>query len=175
MCCSDFWIDCFSHLASLQGPETIKHPLCRWLGESGHNQVKSLLIVLNEFCIRSEILISMEQLHLISIWRHRISTQLYRICDFGFAKQLRADNGMLMTPCYTGNLFALVNYEENDKIVRNMIDIKSKLILSLDMSNLQQGLMVILNMMKINGLFRQICVKKQGLMKTFKKKVSNHY
>ena len=112
----------------------------------------------------------MEQLHLISIWRHRISTQLYRICDFGFAKQLRADNGMLMTPCYTGNLFALVNYEENDKIVRNMIDIKSKLILSLDMSNLQQGLMVILNMMKINGLFRQICVKKQGLMKTFKKK-----
>ena len=100
---------------------------------------------------------------------------MYRICDFGFAKQLRADNGMLMTPCYTGNLFALVNYEENDKIVRNMIDIKSKLILSLDMSNLQQGLMVILNMMKINGLFRQICVKKQGLMKTFKKKVSNHY
>ena len=27
---------------------------------------------------------------------------LCRICDFGFAKQLRADNGMLMTPCYTG-------------------------------------------------------------------------
>ena len=29
---------------------------------------------------------------------------LFRICDFGFAKQLRADNGMLMTPCYTGYL-----------------------------------------------------------------------
>uniref|UniRef100_A0A3Q3X6M1 Ribosomal protein S6 kinase n=1 Tax=Mola mola TaxID=94237 RepID=A0A3Q3X6M1_MOLML len=24
-----------------------------------------------------------------------------RICDFGFAKQLRAENGLLMTPCYT--------------------------------------------------------------------------
>jgi len=29
-----------------------------------------------------------------------------RICDFGFAKQLRADNGMLMTPCYTANYVA---------------------------------------------------------------------
>lgn len=24
-----------------------------------------------------------------------------RICDFGFAKQLRAENGLLTTPCYT--------------------------------------------------------------------------
>lgn len=29
-----------------------------------------------------------------------------RICDFGFAKQLRADNGLLMTPCYTVNFVA---------------------------------------------------------------------
>jgi len=29
-----------------------------------------------------------------------------RICDFGFAKQLKADNGMLMTPCYTANYVA---------------------------------------------------------------------
>jgi len=29
-----------------------------------------------------------------------------RICDFGFSKQLRADNGMLMTPCYTANYVA---------------------------------------------------------------------
>ena len=29
-----------------------------------------------------------------------------RICDFGFAKQLKADNGMLMTPCYTANFVA---------------------------------------------------------------------
>lgn len=29
-----------------------------------------------------------------------------RICDFGFAKQLRADNGMLMTPCYTAQFVA---------------------------------------------------------------------
>ncbi|CAB4068705.1 RPS6KA [Lepeophtheirus salmonis] len=29
-----------------------------------------------------------------------------RICDFGFAKQLRADNGLLMTPCYTANYVA---------------------------------------------------------------------
>jgi len=29
-----------------------------------------------------------------------------RICDFGFAKQMRADNGLLMTPCYTANFVA---------------------------------------------------------------------
>lgn len=28
------------------------------------------------------------------------------ICDFGFAKQLRADNGLLMTPCYTATFVA---------------------------------------------------------------------
>jgi p90 ribosomal S6 kinase len=28
------------------------------------------------------------------------------ICDMGFAKQLRADNGLLMTPCYTANFVA---------------------------------------------------------------------
>ncbi|CAE1142002.1 RPS6KA [Acanthosepion pharaonis] len=34
------------------------------------------------------------------------SPQALRICDFGFAKQLRADNGLLMTPCYTANFVA---------------------------------------------------------------------
>lgn len=29
-----------------------------------------------------------------------------KICDFGFAKQLKADNGLLMTPCYTANFVA---------------------------------------------------------------------
>ncbi|XP_030751660.1 ribosomal protein S6 kinase 2 beta isoform X2 [Sitophilus oryzae] len=29
-----------------------------------------------------------------------------KICDMGFAKQLRADNGLLMTPCYTANYVA---------------------------------------------------------------------
>ncbi|XP_063058765.1 ribosomal protein S6 kinase alpha-1 [Engraulis encrasicolus] len=29
-----------------------------------------------------------------------------RLCDFGFAKQLRHDNGLLMTPCYTANFVA---------------------------------------------------------------------
>ena len=29
-----------------------------------------------------------------------------RIGDFGFAKQLRAENGLLMTPCYTANFVA---------------------------------------------------------------------
>ncbi|XP_065175255.1 ribosomal protein S6 kinase 2 beta-like [Sycon ciliatum] len=29
-----------------------------------------------------------------------------RIVDFGFAKQLRAENGLLMTPCYTANFVA---------------------------------------------------------------------
>ncbi|XP_007420550.1 ribosomal protein S6 kinase alpha-2 [Python bivittatus] len=29
-----------------------------------------------------------------------------RMCDFGFAKQLRAENGLLMTPCYTANFVA---------------------------------------------------------------------
>lgn len=28
------------------------------------------------------------------------------ICDFGFAKQIRAENGLLMTPCYTANFVA---------------------------------------------------------------------
>ena len=28
------------------------------------------------------------------------------ICDFGFAKQMRAENGLLMTPCYTANFVA---------------------------------------------------------------------
>ena len=29
-----------------------------------------------------------------------------RICDFGFAKQFREENGLLMTPCYTANFVA---------------------------------------------------------------------
>ncbi len=29
-----------------------------------------------------------------------------KICDFGFAKQLRAENGLLMTPCYTEQFVA---------------------------------------------------------------------
>lgn len=29
-----------------------------------------------------------------------------RLCDFGFAKQLRAENGLLMTPCYTATFMA---------------------------------------------------------------------
>ena len=32
--------------------------------------------------------------------------QSLRICDFGFAKQMRAGNGLLMTPCYTANFVA---------------------------------------------------------------------
>ncbi|KAK1170890.1 ribosomal protein S6 kinase alpha-2-like isoform X1 [Acipenser oxyrinchus oxyrinchus] len=32
--------------------------------------------------------------------------EFIRICDFGFAKQLRAENGLLMTPCYTANFVA---------------------------------------------------------------------
>eukprot|EP00052_Salpingoeca_macrocollata_P001404 m.25419 g.25419 ORF g.25419 m.25419 type:complete len:760 (+) comp11365_c0_seq1:170-2449(+) len=35
---------------------------------------------------------------------HRVSS--IRIADFGFAKQLTAENGMLMTPCYTANFVA---------------------------------------------------------------------
>ena len=34
------------------------------------------------------------------------SPQSIRICDFGFAKQMRAGNGLLMTPCYTANFVA---------------------------------------------------------------------
>lgn len=34
------------------------------------------------------------------------SPEALRICDFGFAKQLRAENGLLMTPCYTANFVA---------------------------------------------------------------------
>ena len=39
------------------------------------------------------------------------SAESLRICDFGFAKQLRAENGLLMTPCYTAHFVAPeVNY-----------------------------------------------------------------
>ncbi|XP_019848649.1 PREDICTED: ribosomal protein S6 kinase alpha-3 [Amphimedon queenslandica] len=34
------------------------------------------------------------------------SPRSLRIADFGFAKQLRAENGLLMTPCYTANYVA---------------------------------------------------------------------
>nr|CDS25290.2 ribosomal protein S6 kinase alpha 3 [Hymenolepis microstoma] len=34
------------------------------------------------------------------------SPQSLCICDFGFAKQLRAENGLLMTPCYTAQFAA---------------------------------------------------------------------
>uniref|UniRef100_A0A2K6JYJ4 Ribosomal protein S6 kinase n=1 Tax=Rhinopithecus bieti TaxID=61621 RepID=A0A2K6JYJ4_RHIBE len=34
------------------------------------------------------------------------SPESIRVCDFGFAKQLRAGNGLLMTPCYTANFVA---------------------------------------------------------------------
>ncbi|XP_075051877.1 ribosomal protein S6 kinase alpha-1 isoform X2 [Mixophyes fleayi] len=34
------------------------------------------------------------------------NSESIRICDFGFAKQLRAENGLLMTPCYTANFVA---------------------------------------------------------------------
>ncbi|XP_035229761.1 ribosomal protein S6 kinase alpha-2-like [Stegodyphus dumicola] len=34
------------------------------------------------------------------------SPESLRICDFGFAKQMKAENGMLMTPCYTANFAA---------------------------------------------------------------------
>lgn len=29
-----------------------------------------------------------------------------KLCDLGFGRQLRADNGLLMTPCYTANFVA---------------------------------------------------------------------
>lgn len=35
-----------------------------------------------------------------------LSAESLRICDFGFAKQMRAENGLLMTPCYTANFVA---------------------------------------------------------------------
>ncbi|CAB3362156.1 Hypothetical predicted protein [Cloeon dipterum] len=35
-----------------------------------------------------------------------MNPQGIRLCDFGFAKQLRAENGLLMTPCYTANFVA---------------------------------------------------------------------
>ncbi|CAG9822456.1 unnamed protein product [Phaedon cochleariae] len=35
-----------------------------------------------------------------------LSLESVTICDMGFAKQLRAENGLLMTPCYTANFVA---------------------------------------------------------------------
>mmetsp|Transcript_28161 Transcript_28161/g.84228 ORF Transcript_28161/g.84228 Transcript_28161/m.84228 type:complete len:762 (+) Transcript_28161:61-2346(+) len=37
---------------------------------------------------------------------HSGSPESIRVADFGFAKQLTAENGMLMTPCYTANFVA---------------------------------------------------------------------
>ncbi|XP_004714186.2 ribosomal protein S6 kinase alpha-6 [Echinops telfairi] len=34
------------------------------------------------------------------------SADSIKICDFGFAKQLRGENGLLLTPCYTANFVA---------------------------------------------------------------------
>lgn len=34
------------------------------------------------------------------------NADLIKICDFGFAKQLRGENGLLLTPCYTANFVA---------------------------------------------------------------------
>lgn len=36
----------------------------------------------------------------------RQTPESLKLCDLGFAKQLRADNGLLMTPCYTANFVA---------------------------------------------------------------------
>ena len=54
--------------------------------------------------------------HTVTRCLHELSILLYvyllgapeslRIADFGFAKQLRAENGLLMTPCYTANFVA---------------------------------------------------------------------
>lgn len=40
-----------------------------------------------------------------------------RICDFGFAKQLRGGNGLLLTPCYTANFVAPEVREEKKEDV----------------------------------------------------------
>ena len=37
---------------------------------------------------------------------HSGKPESLKIADFGFAKQLRAENGLLMTPCYTANFVA---------------------------------------------------------------------
>lgn len=37
---------------------------------------------------------------------HHQTPSSLKLCDLGFAKQLRADNGLLMTPCYTANFVA---------------------------------------------------------------------
>ncbi|KAK2083488.1 Ribosomal protein S6 kinase alpha-6, partial [Saguinus oedipus] len=41
------------------------------------------------------------------------SADSIRICDFGFAKQLRGENGLLLTPCYTANFVAPENNENS--------------------------------------------------------------
>ena len=46
-----------------------------------------------------------------------------RICDFGFAKQLRAENGLLMTPCYTANFVAPEVSKVNNTLHRSPAEI----------------------------------------------------
>uniref|UniRef100_A0A4W4H2T3 non-specific serine/threonine protein kinase n=1 Tax=Electrophorus electricus TaxID=8005 RepID=A0A4W4H2T3_ELEEL len=59
-----------------------------------------------------------------------------RICDFGFAKQLRAENGLLMTPCYTANFVAPEVYihthigsaDLTEHIITRLADLVSKML-----------------------------------------------
>lgn len=44
-------------------------------------------------------------IYIVYATRHQTPDSL-KLCDLGFAKQLRADNGLLMTPCYTANFVA---------------------------------------------------------------------
>lgn len=63
-----------------------------------------------------------------------------KLCDLGFAKQLRADNGLLMTPCYTANFVApevlkrQVRYENFSDNIWNLN--KSKICLHRDTTSL---------------------------------------
>lgn len=52
-----------------------------------------------------------------------------RICDFAFAKQLRAENGLLMTPCYTATFMApeVHKYPRADSIIWLCVLLKLRL------------------------------------------------
>lgn len=45
-----------------------------------------------------------------------------KLCDLGFAKQLRADNGLLMTPCYTV-IYECTVYMLHGHVTRSIINI----------------------------------------------------
>ena len=96
--CQRYWFSLIVHRLLLTGPICGKGLWCQYLFAKNTWQINlcMLLQVVHRDLKPSNILYADTSGNPESL----------RICDFGFAKQLRADNGLLMTPCYTANFVA---------------------------------------------------------------------